>query len=705
MANLEKVLSAFESVKACGQDEWKAKCPCHDDRKASLCIGLRSDKILIHCQTNTCNTGDILNAVGLTWSDLGVEHKDQWWEKNLIDKYDYRSEDGKYLYSKLRYPGKDPDDTKDIKYARITGDNYSSGDGKIKHVLYKLPELVKAINSNKTVFYAEGEKDVHTLNKLGFSATTAGGVSDWRSEFSHYFTGADVVILGDNDSPGRDLVSRISRDLRQVALSVRTVYPSDAAHGDVTDYIEEGHSRDELLELVNQADRKYAAWFDEKHYKVNPGLLTECILNQYHFITARNPGTDTDLLYLYSNGVYKKCSEIETVDIIRKYVPVVSHSKALFSNVSQLIRYGADQCSFSDLNANERIINCKNGILNIDTWELQEHDPSIMSTIQINAEYKACKADKWLNFVNDMCMDADGNIDTEEVNLLQEISGFVLSSIYGYRLKKSFVLNSVEGNTGKSVYTNVHESLLGSEAFTATDFRKLSSSRWATGSCLGKRLVSVGDQGAGEISDSSAFKSMTGGDDVDSEFKGQDPFHFKFTGVIVLCCNQIPYFSDDKGNHLAERLLLLPLRNVIDPAVRDPSLVDKLLQERDGIFYWSMMGLKRLVSNGLRFSPCKAADELMTAYRSSHDTLYDFIIKECELTGDRSDTIRKTDFEDAYLRYCQKNDLVPLLKRHIRQRAAGLGVVCATLHGYTVYRGITFKDFVEVDCQESFDST
>ena len=702
MSDLQKVLSAFSNVKSTGAGTWKARCPCHDDRKASLCIKMdtATGKVLLHCLAG-CNTNDILQAVGLSYGDLQQEKRElQPWERGLIDRYDYIDEDGKYRYSKLRY--KSNDEGKVIRYARITGEKCVSGDGNAKHVLFKLPELITAVRSHKTIFYAEGEKDVRTLNRMGFTATTAGSVSDWRLDFAHFFIGAEVVILGDNDQPGRNLVRQIKADLRSAALSVRTVFPSEEEHGDVTDYIEEGHTKEDLLELIGQAEQTYAVWYNGKGCKVNPGLLADTIQKQYCFRTARNPGTDSDILFLYDHGRYKQVSEDETVDIVRRFVPVSCWSQSLFRNVAQLIQYSAGTEDYSKINSCEAVINFRNGLLHTDTWELTPHDSGYFSTIQIHAEYREADAPHWKRFITELCTDEEGNIDVEEVAVMQELSGLIFSPIYGYRLKRAYVLHSPEGNTGKSVYVGVHEHLLGANAFTATDFRKLSSSRWATGTCFGKRLVAVGDQGAGEIKDSSIFKSMTGADAVPAEFKGLQPFSYVFKGVIVLACNQLPYFSDDKGNHLADRLMLLPCRNVIEPEARDHNLIEKLLQERDGILYWSMEGLRRLLANNLRFTPCKASEELMRAYRSSHDTLFDFITTECEITGDKSDYIRRSEFDAAYVQYCQSNGLEPLLKKNIKQRAASLGILCTHLDGYNVYRKIKFADYVKVHDQEPF---
>lgn len=700
MSDLNKVLRSLEQLKQVNRNEWKARCPCHEDAKPSLSIKYDSDtdKVLLY-DHGGCKTEDIVKALGLNMSDLqpdSEKHVPEWWEKNLIDKYDYMLEDGSYLYSKLRYPGS-KGEKKEIRYARILNGKYTKGKGDNKSTLYKLPELVRAVRAGETVYYAEGEKDVNTLHSLGLNATTAGGVRDWNPEYAFYFKGADVVLLGDNDNPGRDLVDRVARDLREVAFTVRILYPSEQKHGDVSDYINAGHNRQDLLKLVDDIDEnntQYVTWFDKSHKKINAGLLSSTILKHYRFKIAKHPGTDTYILFIYDHGVYKKISENETVDIIQQYIPDAYLSPTQLKNIYQLIRYGAPSQNFDEINADEQYINCTNGLIDINSGALLKHDPEVFSTIQLNAYYSNADAPLWKQFMNQLCTDYDGNVDIEEVNVIQELSGLIMSNIHGKRLKKAAVFTGADGNTGKTVFLSVEESILGSDAFTATDFRKLND-RWSTGNCFGKRLVAVGDQGGGSINDSSIFKAMTGGDPVQAEFKGSQLFKYTFQGIMVLACNQLPYFSDDKGNHMAERLLLLPCRNVIAEKDRDPYLVDKLLKERDGILTWSMEGLKRFINNGFHFSKCASSEALMEEYRASHDTLYDFITKECELTHDRKDTIHKTDFENAYIAYCNRNELEPLLKKNIKQRAIGLGLQCSVLSGYEVYRMVKFKDLVD----------
>ena len=114
----------------------------------------------------------------------------------------------------------------------------------------------KAVSAGKKIFYVEGEKDVLTLESLGLDATTAGSANDWKSSYASYFKNADVVILPDYDEPGQALAARVSKDLEGLAKSVKIINTSTIPKGDVSDYIQDGHTKEDLLRLIENAESK-----------------------------------------------------------------------------------------------------------------------------------------------------------------------------------------------------------------------------------------------------------------------------------------------------------------------------------------------------------------------------------------------------------------------------------------------------------------
>jgi RecA-family ATPase len=85
------------------------------------------------------------------------------------------------------------------------------------------------------------------------------GAGKWRDDFGPIFDGADVVICGDNDQPGRDHVALVAKNLHGVARRVRVLelksfWPEIEESDDITDWFEAGHSVEQLWSFVDQVD-------------------------------------------------------------------------------------------------------------------------------------------------------------------------------------------------------------------------------------------------------------------------------------------------------------------------------------------------------------------------------------------------------------------------------------------------------------------
>ena len=117
---------------------------------------------------------------------------------------------------------------------------------------YRLPELLEAASTGGTVFVVEGEKDANAAFEIGLVATcNARGAGKWVDEHSEYLRGADVVLVPDNDQPGRDHVAKVANSLRAKASRIRIVELKGAK--DLSDWIAAGHTADELMRLCEAA--------------------------------------------------------------------------------------------------------------------------------------------------------------------------------------------------------------------------------------------------------------------------------------------------------------------------------------------------------------------------------------------------------------------------------------------------------------------
>ena len=240
---------------------WSARCPSHDDKRASLSVSEGEDgRALVHCYAD-CAAADVVAALGLTMAALmgrsgerpASSARANSEPKNgpgrIVAKYSYRDEQGAVLYQVVRSV------PKGFRLRRPNGvGGWAWNLQDAQRVLYRLPELM-AGRQDATVFVVEGEKDADALARLGLLATTnVGGAGKWRPEYGEALVGRHVAILPDNDEPGRRHADSVARMLGGTAASVRVVELSELpAKGDVSDWLERGGTAEALLDIVEKA--------------------------------------------------------------------------------------------------------------------------------------------------------------------------------------------------------------------------------------------------------------------------------------------------------------------------------------------------------------------------------------------------------------------------------------------------------------------
>ena len=261
-------------------------CPAHEDRKPSLSIAYgTTHPAVLDCKAG-CDPVDILAKIGLTWEDLCTPRErdaqpvGEWTPYgDAIAVYDYVDEGGTLLFQVLRTAGKQfpqrvPDRTRKSGYRWTLGD--------VRRVLYRLPKIIEAVKDGETIYVAEGEKDVHALERAGVVATcNPGGAGKWRDEYSEVLRDAIVIIVADKDKPGQAHARQVMASLKGIAAAVEI---NEAANDlkDVSDHLAAGHSLAELEVTCQEDDYKpdlapdlyeFIAIVDPPSDWVIPGLL------------------------------------------------------------------------------------------------------------------------------------------------------------------------------------------------------------------------------------------------------------------------------------------------------------------------------------------------------------------------------------------------------------------------------------------------
>ena len=216
-------------------------CPLHNDRRASASATVGSDgRILVLCHVcGPDRTEEILACVGLSFADLYPEGSARN-GREIVATYPYVDEAEALLYEVVRYT------PKGFKQRQPDGNGgwlwHLRG---ARRVLYRLPRVLAAVEAGETVWIAEGEADVHALERAGVVATcNPGGAGKWRDAYNKALNGADVVVVVDLDDPGHAHAEAVAAALQGVARSVRIVR---AATGkDASDHLAAGRTLDEF---------------------------------------------------------------------------------------------------------------------------------------------------------------------------------------------------------------------------------------------------------------------------------------------------------------------------------------------------------------------------------------------------------------------------------------------------------------------------
>src|SRR5262249_13899169 len=123
----------------------------------------------------------------------------------------------------------------------------------------------EAIANGYEIVCIEGEKDADRLWSVGIPATcSAHGAAPpdqepkWTNEHSKQLAGANIVVFGDHDAPGyahQDATCKLSLGIakRVRILKLADHWPEIKEGGDVSDYLDAGHTREQLNALIEQA--------------------------------------------------------------------------------------------------------------------------------------------------------------------------------------------------------------------------------------------------------------------------------------------------------------------------------------------------------------------------------------------------------------------------------------------------------------------
>ena len=254
-------------------------------------------------------------------------------------------------------------------------------------------------------------------------------------------------------------------------------------------------------------------------------------------------------LYCYHDGVYQPNGETVVKRLVKKFTVDTMQDKNWHRSLN------ADVIEFISIDAPTLwdrppidVLNVRNGLLRVKDRVLMPHSPRHLSASQLPVLFDA----------NAICEAIDTFIEqvfpSDTIPLAYEIAGWLMLPITS--IQKAILLNGGGGN-GKSTWLNLLCKFLGASNYSSLALHKLESDRFAASRLIGKLANICADLPTDHLAGTSIFKAITGGDELQAEYKFRDSFDFQPFARLVFSSNSLPQ-SNDASQGFFDRWVVVP---------------------------------------------------------------------------------------------------------------------------------------------------
>ena len=357
-------------------------------------------------------------------------------------------------------------------------------------------------------------------------------------------------------------------------------------------------------------------------------------------------------LYIYNDRFY----ELVDDNTVRKTVVKYFRKQLRKKNANFLdgiIRFLKCEptTSFDDKQIRRDLLCFENIVLNLNTGETYPHDKCYITTYAINAKYLG-------NIVPTPVFDKFLYQITGGDNLLAErimqIIGYILTCDMG---AKSLFIFQGKFNSGKSVLCKLIQSMFSYNAYMPIQADKLNG-RFSLSEIYGKSLLICSDFTSAPISEecTSILKQITGSDTLVSDQKYREAVRFESYAKIIICSNH-PVVTKTQDAAFENRIVAVPFQFSIPKTEQNPSMVEDMLNERDGIVTKAIFAYWRVRNNKYVFSGDYEPNlvvENTEKQNSIEIDIYNFVNSAFEL-----DSNAVVHTSDAYAQYIKVNKEIP----------------------------------------------
>jgi len=263
-------------------------------------------------------------------------------------------------------------------------------------------------------------------------------------------------------------------------------------------------------------------------------------------------------------------------------------------------------------------INFNNGVLDLETMDLSPHSTELGFKYTLPYKYDPlATCPRFDQFLSEVTED-----DEELQQLLLEFMGYSISGIDASIGQKAIILVG-DGANGKSVLMDVLKHMVGKDNYSTltmgNEINKLENRYQLDG-----RLFNISEETPTKaMMDSSIFKALVTGGEVQARKLYSDAYSMKNTAKIWMACNELPA-TEDLTHGMFRRLLIAPFNAKFTEGVNmDKHIREKLFEEFSGIYNKVLKALLKFRRTKV-FSISAAASDALREYQEDNDMVQEW---------------------------------------------------------------------------------
>ena len=415
---------------------------------------------------------------------------------------------------------------------------------------------------------------------------------------------------------------------------------------------------------------------------------------------------DKGVWYVYENGVWTRDhGSVRVMELSRCLARLLDMLSYTLESVSEVTdaqrrvqrvyslgvreRMLRDAASVFPLLADELdddpwLLNCQNGVLNLQDGSFRSHRPSDLMTRICGAAYDPdARCERWQQFIRQiMEIPGDPEASRQREGYLQRALGYALSG--DTREECLFILYGASTRNGKGTLMETMLRTLGTYGRVAQPetigLRPYAASGASASEDIarlsGSRLLSIAEPDKRLTLSASLLKQLTGGDTITARFLHENSFEFRPHFKLFINTNHLPGVND-MTLFTSNRLRLISFERHFTPDEQDRTLKAFFAQPENlsAVLNWCLDGLKSYLDIGL--AEPENIRRTTDSYRRETDIFAQFAA-EC-LHPESGQRTRLSNAYACYQQWCAMNGHSPESGRSFRKSAVSHGIAISQM--------------------------